>query len=405
MCCSNISVCLWNSRSLVNKSKLFYPFTISSNLDIFAITETWCTPEVYNNELFNSNYSVFRKDRSSRGGGVLLAVNNSFPCKQIPSPPDIELICVELVFPKPIVVCVVYIPPPPSVPVITQLCEFLSSIPTTLIIMGDFNCPDIDWLQLTGSTQASKLFCDLVFNVNLVQLVNFPSHTGGNTLDLVLTNAPNLISNLQPLLNKPISTVSDHIPLSFAIENINHKKTPVNSTVPSYLFHLGDYDSIRNHLLFVSNFDKLQASVDIEQIWSDLKSSIMDAISRYVPKFCPRSRSFPKWFSPELKHSANKLRSLRKQAKKPLASTNTKTRCTQAEDQFYKDTCSARIKYETELINSCSRSNSSSIFKHIKSIFSVYSSPSCFLWNSISFQCQRQCSTVQLIFSVSFQAQ
>lgn len=61
-----------------------------------------------------------------------------------------------------------------------------------LVIVGDFNYPDISWHSLTGDSVASKLFCDVVFDGNLSQLVNVPTHAWGNILDLVLTNDEDL---------------------------------------------------------------------------------------------------------------------------------------------------------------------------------------------------------------------
>ena len=39
------------------------------------ICETWLSDFVYDHEILPSNYSIYRKDRLSRGGGVLIAVN------------------------------------------------------------------------------------------------------------------------------------------------------------------------------------------------------------------------------------------------------------------------------------------------------------------------------------------
>ncbi len=39
----------------------------------------------------------YRKDRDSRGGGVMVAVKNSIPCEQLPSPPELELVTISKV--------------------------------------------------------------------------------------------------------------------------------------------------------------------------------------------------------------------------------------------------------------------------------------------------------------------
>ena len=53
-----------------------------------------------------------------------------------------------------------------------------------ILIIGDFNRPDINWSLLSGSTIMSNLFCDFVFDCDLTQLVTVPTHNRGNCIDL-----------------------------------------------------------------------------------------------------------------------------------------------------------------------------------------------------------------------------
>ena len=65
------------------------------------------------------------------------------------------------------------------------------------MIIGDFNLPDSNWLSLVGCTNVSNIFYDFVFECDLSQLVTVPTHCKGNCLDLVLTNSPHAINNVQ----------------------------------------------------------------------------------------------------------------------------------------------------------------------------------------------------------------
>ena len=63
------------------------------------------------------------------------------------------------------------------------------------ILVGDFNLPDIAWLNGKGEvkvpssrTTMHKHAIDLFLKSNLRQLVNGPTHEKGNTLDLVLVD-------------------------------------------------------------------------------------------------------------------------------------------------------------------------------------------------------------------------
>ena len=72
-----MSVCLWNARSIVNKLSGLLSFVYFSSIAIFALTETWLSDSFCDGEILPSHFTVYRRDRSSRGGGVVLAVHSS----------------------------------------------------------------------------------------------------------------------------------------------------------------------------------------------------------------------------------------------------------------------------------------------------------------------------------------
>ena len=64
------------------------------------------------------------------------------------------------------------------------------------ILIGDFNLPDLDWEKGTASGRTRKLL--EVANDNMLeQLVKFPTHLKGNILDLVLTNVPERVHEVE----------------------------------------------------------------------------------------------------------------------------------------------------------------------------------------------------------------
>ena len=103
------------------------------------------------------------------------------------------------------------------------LClEELVSSCTDLLIVGDFNMPDICWSSLMGSSPSSNTFCEFIYNNNLAQLVTNPTHTKGNILDLVITNA-DFVSDLP--INPLCSLLpSDHFSITFTVKQ----------SIPSY---------------------------------------------------------------------------------------------------------------------------------------------------------------------------
>ena len=119
----------------------------------------------------------------------------------IPSPPNFEVVCIKLCLSGDHIIslCSVYVPPNPDITYFNQLIAFLKFLAANeeiLIIVGDFNLPDICWTSLSGCSPLSNLFCDFVFDTNLAQLINSPTHVKGNTLDILLTNSEHIISHI-----------------------------------------------------------------------------------------------------------------------------------------------------------------------------------------------------------------
>ena len=103
-----------------------------------------------------------------------------------------------------------------------QLCSLLKIVadtnPSHLIIMGDFNYPEIDWnytISRAAENHPSHIFLHSIQDSLLYQHVTQPTrHRLGespNTLDLILTNEEGMINKIIPLA--PIGN-SDHICLN-----------------------------------------------------------------------------------------------------------------------------------------------------------------------------------------------
>ena len=129
---SSISVCLFNSRSLVHKLSKFQSFVYSNPLDIYCITETWLPDVIFDNEILPSGYNIFRKDRGSRGGSVLLAVADSIPTQLLTSPPNLEVLSIKILNQKqPIILSCVYNPPISEIQYFNSLISYFTTLANT----------------------------------------------------------------------------------------------------------------------------------------------------------------------------------------------------------------------------------------------------------------------------------
>ena len=82
---SGLHVMLINFQSLFNKRAEFSNLLAETKCDVVIGTETWLSSDHRNSELLLDNYDLFRKDRASRGGGVLIAVKKDLCAVEIPS--------------------------------------------------------------------------------------------------------------------------------------------------------------------------------------------------------------------------------------------------------------------------------------------------------------------------------
>ena len=125
---------------------------------------------IYDHEILPNDFVLYRKDRPSRGGGVLIAIKASICSSQLPSPPDIEVISIKVGSVQEFVLSSVYIPPNASTSHVFSLVVYLTSLTSSFrrcIFAGDYNFPDIDWSTLTGSSLSSSIFCEFIFDCNL----------------------------------------------------------------------------------------------------------------------------------------------------------------------------------------------------------------------------------------------
>ena len=181
---------------------------------MFFVTETWLNNTIYDSKIPH-NYAIHRKDRSSRGGGILVAIRNDLPSVTTSKHQSIKLISVELhLSPKIQIVCI-YIPPNCNDDYQQEVLRSINSLNTDCdtILVGDFNCPDINWSTLSATTPFSISLCNKLFSKNFIQLVNEPTHCQGNTLDLILTNSPHRLQNVQ-VQSSGSSLQSDHFPIT-----------------------------------------------------------------------------------------------------------------------------------------------------------------------------------------------
>ena len=179
---------------------------------------------------------------------------------------------------------VVYIPPNSPDSYHNSVFNFIRSLPQAddLIILGDFNYPNIDWQTLYGHNQHSSSFCNIITNLNLWQLIESPTHIAGNILDLLLTNNDAVIQNLHVNSTLPLNLTSDHFMIEFDIVCTSPILSNSSNTHPYYIYSRADWDGMLEFLTHY-NFNPMYNLTDINLKWQFIKDVLLDAASQFVP--------------------------------------------------------------------------------------------------------------------------
>ena len=263
-----------------------------------------------------------------------------------------------------------YLPPNPSLLLIQSLSSHLFQFQGScnIVLLGDFNLPDINWDILCGNSRVAETFCDVCFGFNLSQLISCPTHIHGNTMDLILTNNEDLVSSIEVHLTDNFPISSDHYIINLEL-SLSRPNSPANVTQHVYDYSKADFIGM-NAYIFNSNIINCLHFTDVKTTWAFIKSIIYDAMMMFIPKFQFRSKQYPKWFTKDVCHQLNCLHTLRK-AYKCSPSDHIASKLSQAEDSFQHNVAEAKSNYETVLISNYADHSNSAIYHYIRSFYKV----------------------------------
>ena len=209
-----------------------------------------------------------------------------------------------------LVVTCIYVPPISDLHYYLTLMDFINNLTPDYnhLIAGDLNMPDIDWNSMSAPSICSKMFCDAIFNRNLCQLISKPTHIKGNTLDLVLSDTPECISDI----NISDQTYSYFMSILFSA-HCNYSASPSKHSLRSdFNWNKADWTGLTDFLLDVDFSFCFTNDADITASWSLLRDTLIDACHKFVPLRKTKSKQYPPWYTSHIIHSLNKVRSLRR---------------------------------------------------------------------------------------------
>ena len=298
-----------NINSIRGKKLELLAFIDFHQSQILAIQETKIDNSILTSELFPESfpYSVYRKDRTLNGGGVMLLVHKDIPHMPLTElDNDSESVWVKLfVNKKTHFVASWYRPPVDGhLPVSDNGNDLLNSLekfdnlfreqldkikninkgnkPPLIHVLGDFNFRDIVWpdrLSKSGSSLSQtegQILIDIMNDHGLEQLVYFPTRER-NTLDLILTSLPGQFADI----HSP-DKLSDHDivsgTLKIAIPPIKKPRRKV------YRYQKGDYESMRAETLKFAKeryFNGYSDTRSVQENFSLITSFIQESVDKH----------------------------------------------------------------------------------------------------------------------------
>lgn len=314
--------------------------TLNEDYDIIAITESWLSDDVTNNELFDKRYDVFRQDRDfkatnkKRGGGLIFAIKKSFQAAPLTHlnkrTNTTETLWVKCkIYGQDLTFCICYLPPPVSHDTlksfVEETCELNDLTQSKIMFLGDFNIPEFGDTQYDNNDQIIEL--NKLINFYNLKSYNTVKNKNLRTLDLCLSNfaeykiSKNKTAEIE--IEKSDGLVRPdrhHPPLLISIHLQTYTSQQTNNN---------DKDQKKKYNFNRANFQSI--SLDLEQInWYNLMETknqktsneklqifyteIEKLLEKHVPTFSSKNikEKFPTWWTYETVKLYKKKERLRK---------------------------------------------------------------------------------------------
>jgi hypothetical protein len=281
-----------------NKTESVVDFILECKLDVLCITETWLQlgDSFTSNSVTPNGFSIFSNPRvNRRGGGVAAIVKDDLGCKRLPDVcfGSFEALSVKITSStKSLAVVTIYRSPGPINNFLIDFSDFLSTLVVNyedFLITGDFN------IHMDSATdESSKKMASLLQNFGLRQHVDFPTHSGGHVLDLVITKD-------KSQLVKSVSVadgISDHHSILVDLSFAKQKKTVVKRTFHQFkkLDMVKFQQDIHRSELYSNS------STDTDVLASQYHSVVSDLVSNHAPLITCSVTSRPPapWYTSEI---------------------------------------------------------------------------------------------------------
>lgn len=391
----------FNRMKSASKMSIISKNILSSSFSVILGTETSWNDSIKNEEIFGSNYNVFRNDRDlvltqrKSGGGVLVAISSKFNSELIASPKfkDFEHVWVKTeIIGETHIFASVYFPPDRATKSTYEVFfkaaeEIVSYFPPEykIHIYGDFNQRNVDFipdydnesilLPVVGENETLQFIFEKIAFLGLNQ-INHVKNQQNCFLDLLLTNICEdfcVVESVSPLWKNE----AFHTAIEYSI--FVHSNLNPNDCSYEYVFdyNMANYDNIRYKINRVNWQSNLKEEVNIESAVQNFYKILSEVIQEEVPLKRKR-RGFgsknPVWFNKQIINLKNRKQKAHKTYKAHNSQANLEkylSICDQLNLTISNALTDYNIKTENE-VKSCPKN----FFNYVKSKINSNNFPS-----------------------------
>ena len=283
MATDKLRIMQWNCRSAVSNKGALETFLSDNHINVAALSETWFVPNQYYNF---SGFNCVRSDRADGKAGVAILINRNIPFIEFKSffkPKGVMIVgaTLSLKFNKKIHIISLYNKPKNKISKETWT-KFFSSLPSPILITGDFNSHHNSLGSSTTDSKGKNLI-ESVEELNFIFLNDgsptlVPNHTQINksAIDISIAS-PDTSSNFNwAVTQDPLG--SNHLPIIIASELCIHE----NCTVKNRIWNdrKANWDKFKQYLESAIHKNEIN-----DQDYKQLTREINSACDLTIPKF------------------------------------------------------------------------------------------------------------------------
>jgi hypothetical protein len=246
----------------------------------------------------------------------------------------------------------------------TTMVKIAESKPNHLIILGDFNFPEIDWQEEKCTASANhpatkflKATRDAFLTQHQTTPTRFRQGQRPTLDDLVLTNRDDIVTDISmaAALGK-----SDHATLLINLDILPQQAAAQKR--PN--FRKADYDAVRSFLAGI-NWESELSNLSTDQAWTYFREKIGEATRKFVPMTKTGGKGRKKWMDAKTLASVRKKHQMFRKWQESRSAKDY-AEYAKASNRAKKDCRRAKVKLE-ETVASQAKRNPKSFWSYVKS--------------------------------------